>query len=122
MASKAYDARRQAGWHLLIKCNAASTQTAELAHTAALAIGANLVWLDLCSILNADWNGLPPDTWWTECLRIQYLALTGVHPCARQGDRVSNIQEALRLLPAHDIQVSDPAFLHALDIFGIQNK
>ncbi|KAK9909901.1 hypothetical protein WJX75_009211 [Coccomyxa subellipsoidea] len=54
---------KHAGWHLVIRCNAASTQTAEHGHSAALAVGANL------------------------------------------GDRVSNIQEALRLLPAHDIQI-----------------
>ena len=36
--------------------------------------------------------------------------IEGSHHCAWQGDRVSNIQEALRLLPAHDIQVGDLEF------------
>jgi hypothetical protein len=36
--------------------------------------------------------------------------IEGSHHCAWQGDRVSNIQEALRLLPAHDIQVGDLKF------------
>ncbi|BDA42651.1 Folic acid synthesis protein fol1 [Coccomyxa sp. Obi] len=54
---------KRAGWHLVLRCNATSATTPDLAHTAAVAIGANL------------------------------------------GDRVSNIREALKLLPAHGIEV-----------------
>lgn len=107
MVGRDLDGCRRAGWHLVLRCNATSATTADLAHTAAVAIGANLVGrllaVDRCYLPTYPYIFLGPVWYATKHLVKQWVILIS-HQWL-QGDRVSNIREALKLLPAHGIEV-----------------